>query len=97
MAGSGPAGLTVAADLAKMGCLVTLFESLHLVGECFPTVCLNSRLPKIVAEKLAYIQSLGVEIKTDTLIGKTFLAIFLKKAIRRGLRSGIASDFGPTG
>ena len=59
VAGSGPAVLTAAADLAKMGYLVTLFESLHSAGGVLYGIP-EFRLPKkIVAEELDYIRSLG--------------------------------------
>lgn len=71
--GSGPAGLTCAADLAKMGYQVTLFESLHLPGGVLEYGIPEFRLPKkIVEQEVGYIVSLGVEIKTDTLIGRTY-------------------------
>ncbi len=71
--GSGPAGLTCAADLAKMGYQVTLFESLHLPGGVLVYGIPEFRLPKkIVGSEVEYIKSLGVDIKTDTLIGHTY-------------------------
>jgi glutamate synthase (NADPH/NADH) small chain len=71
--GSGPAGLTCAADLAKMGYKVTLFESLHLPGGVLIYGIPEFRLPKqIVHNEVEYIKSLGVELKTDTLIGNTY-------------------------
>ncbi|MFC1704176.1 NADPH-dependent glutamate synthase [Candidatus Omnitrophota bacterium] len=71
--GSGPAGLTAAADLARMGYQVTLFESLHLPGGVLVYGIPEFRLPKqIVAHDVEYIASLGVEIKTNVLIGKTY-------------------------
>ncbi|MEW6101561.1 MAG: NADPH-dependent glutamate synthase [Candidatus Omnitrophota bacterium] len=71
--GSGPAGLTCAADLAKMGYPVVLFESLHIPGGVLVYGIPEFRLPKdIVSREVRYIQSLGVEIKTDALIGRTF-------------------------
>lgn len=71
--GSGPAGLTIAADLAKIGYSITLFESLHLAGGVLSYGIPEFRLPKkIVAEELDYIKSLGVEIQTNVLVGKTF-------------------------
>ncbi len=72
VAGSGPAGLTCAADLAKMGYDVTLFESLHIPGGVLVYGIPEFRLPKkIVEHELEYIKSLGVRIRTDTLIGRT--------------------------
>ena len=71
--GSGPAGLTCAADLAKMGYQVTLFESLHIPGGVLVYGIPEFRLPKrIVHKEVEYIKSLGVDLKTDTLIGNTY-------------------------
>ncbi|MBM3246625.1 MAG: NADPH-dependent glutamate synthase [Candidatus Omnitrophica bacterium] len=71
--GSGPAGLTCAADLARLGYAVTLFESLHLPGGVLAYGIPEFRLPKqIVHNEVEYIKSLGVELKTNTLIGNTY-------------------------
>jgi len=71
--GSGPAGLTCAADLAKMGYRVTLFESLHLAGGVLMYGIPEFRLPKkIVKNEVEYIRNLGVDLKTDTLVGNTY-------------------------
>ncbi|MFH1354527.1 MAG: NADPH-dependent glutamate synthase [Candidatus Omnitrophota bacterium] len=71
--GSGPAGLTCAADLVKMGYGVVLFESLHLAGGVLVYGIPEFRLPKkIVHNEVEYIKSLGVEIRTDILIGNTY-------------------------
>ncbi|MFA4989293.1 MAG: NADPH-dependent glutamate synthase [Candidatus Omnitrophota bacterium] len=71
--GSGPAGLTCAADLAKRGFEVTLFESLHTAGGVLVYGIPEFRLPKkIVQDEVDYIRGLGVELKVDTLIGNTF-------------------------
>jgi glutamate synthase (NADPH/NADH) small chain len=71
--GSGPAGLTSAAELAKMGYFVNLFESLHIPGGVLSYGIPEFRLPKkIVAREVEYIKSLGVDIITDCLIGRTF-------------------------
>ena len=71
--GSGPAGLTCAADLAKLGFKVTLFESLHTPGGVLVYGIPEFRLPKkIVQAEVEYIKSLGVEIKINALIGNTF-------------------------
>ncbi|MDK2929882.1 MAG: glutamate synthase small chain [Bacillota bacterium] len=70
--GSGPAGLTCAADLAKMGYSVVLFESLHSTGGVLRYGIPEFRLPKaIVDEEVEYVKSLGVEIRVNTLVGKT--------------------------
>lgn len=71
--GSGPAGLTNAAELAKMGYRVSLFESLHLAGGVLIYGIPEFRLPKkIVENEIRYIKSLGVKIRTNTLIGNTY-------------------------
>lgn len=71
--GSGPAGLTCAADLAKAGYSVTVFESLHLPGGVLYYGIPEFRLPKKIVEgEIAFIEDLGVEIKTDMVIGKIF-------------------------
>jgi len=70
--GSGPAGLTCAADLAKMGYDVTLFESLHKSGGVLVYGIPEFRLPKSIVEyEVDYIRSLGVDLKLNYLIGKT--------------------------
>lgn len=72
IAGSGPAGLTCAADLAKKGFFPTIFESLHIPGGVLMYGIPEFRLPKkIVWDEIGYIKSLGVEIKINVLIGKT--------------------------
>ena len=100
--GSGPAGLTAAADLAKIGYFVTLFESLHRAGGVLMYGIPEFRLPKnIVEEEIDYIKALGVEIKTDVLIGKTFTLkeLFAKgyKAIFLGLGAGLPQFLGIPG
>jgi glutamate synthase (NADPH) small chain len=69
--GTGPAGLTAAADLAKMGYGVTMFEALHVAGGVLMYGIPEFRLPKeIVQNEVNYVKSLGVEIKLDSIIGK---------------------------
>jgi glutamate synthase (NADPH/NADH) small chain len=69
--GAGPAGLTAAADLAKAGHAVTIFESLHDTGGVLTYGIPEFRLPKaIVKEEVEYIKQLGVDIKVDYVIGK---------------------------
>ncbi len=71
--GSGPSGLTCAGDLAKKGYSVTVFEALHLAGGVLVYGIPEFRLPKsIVAKEVDTLKALGVEIKTNTVIGKTF-------------------------
>ncbi len=70
--GSGPAGLTCAADLAKAGYIVTIFESLHIPGGVLSYGIPEFRLPKKIVEgEVEYIKKLGVELRTDMLIGRT--------------------------
>ncbi|NLW56679.1 MAG: NADPH-dependent glutamate synthase [Firmicutes bacterium] len=70
--GSGPAGLTAAADLAQMGYQVTVFESLHAPGGVLQYGIPEFRLPKEIVEyEVKNLAKLGVEIKTNYLIGKT--------------------------
>ena len=69
--GSGPAGLTAAADLVKMGHAVTIFEALHVAGGVLMYGIPEFRLPKdIVQGEVNYVASLGVEIKLDSVVGK---------------------------
>jgi glutamate synthase (NADPH) small chain len=73
MIGAGPAGLTAAAELAKLGHKVTIFEALHVAGGVLVYGIPEFRLPKkIVQEEVDYIKKLGVELHTDILIGRTF-------------------------
>ena len=69
--GSGPAGLTLAADLAKLGHSVTIFEALHTAGGVLMYGIPEFRLPKeIVQNEVEYVSSLGVKIELDSVIGK---------------------------
>ena len=69
--GSGPAGLTAAADLAKLGHKVTVFESLHKTGGVLSYGIPEFRLPKeIVRQEVDYIKQLGVEFKPNYIIGR---------------------------
>jgi len=71
--GSGPAGLTVAADLAKAGFGVTIFEALHKAGGVLVYGIPEFRLPKaIVQAEVDYVKSLGVEIRLNSVIGNLF-------------------------
>jgi glutamate synthase (NADPH/NADH) small chain len=71
--GSGPAGLTVAAELAKLGHSVTIFEGLHLPGGVLMYGIPEFRLPKeIVSAEVDYVTSLGVELRLDSLGGRLF-------------------------
>ncbi|MBN1780142.1 NADPH-dependent glutamate synthase [bacterium] len=71
--GAGPAGLTAAGELAKMGHGVTIFEALHKPGGVLAYGIPEFRLPKaIVAREAAYIEGLGVEMKLNHIIGRTY-------------------------
>ncbi len=71
--GSGPAGLTCAGDLAKMGYDVTIFEALHEAGGVLVYGIPEFRLPKtdVVAKEIENVKSLGVKIETNVVIGKS--------------------------
>ena len=70
--GSGPSGLACAGDLAKKGYVVTVFEALHLAGGVLVYGIPEFRLPKAVVQKeVDTLKALGVEIKTNVVIGKT--------------------------
>jgi glutamate synthase (NADPH/NADH) small chain len=70
--GAGPAGLTVAGDLIKLGHAVTIFEALHKTGGVLVYGIPEFRLPKsIVQAEVDYVASLGVEIITSAVIGRT--------------------------
>ncbi len=69
--GAGPASLTVASDLARLGHSVTIFEALHVPGGVLTYGIPEFRLPKdIVKTEVDYVKSLGVEIKLDYVVGK---------------------------
>ena len=71
--GSGPAGLTCAGDLAKMGYDVTIFEALHQPGGVLVYGIPEFRLPKdaVVAKEVENVKALGVKIETNVVIGKS--------------------------
>ncbi|MBQ7353307.1 MAG: NADPH-dependent glutamate synthase [Clostridia bacterium] len=70
--GSGPAGLSCASDLAKKGYDVTIFEALHTAGGVLVYGIPEFRLPKsIVKQEIDGLKALGVQIKTNIVIGKT--------------------------
>ena len=71
--GSGPAGLTTAADLVKLGHKVVMFESLHYAGGVLMYGIPEFRLPKeIVQSEVDYIKKLGVDVKTNYTIGRIY-------------------------
>lgn len=71
--GSGPAGLTCAGDLARMGYDVTIFEALHEAGGVLVYGIPEFRLPKenVVHKEIENVKALGVKIETDVVIGKS--------------------------
>ncbi|MDE6909252.1 MAG: NADPH-dependent glutamate synthase [Lachnospiraceae bacterium] len=71
--GSGPAGLTCAGDLARLGYDVTIFEALHEAGGVLVYGIPEFRLPKedVVAKEIANVESLGVKIEKNVIIGKS--------------------------
>lgn len=89
--GSGPAGLTVAGDLAKLGHSITIFEAFHVTGGVLMYGIPEFRLPKhIVQFEINYLRMLGVEILTDYVVGKA-------KTVDELLSSGYDAAFVGTG
>ncbi len=90
--GSGPAGLTCAADLALMGHKVTIFEALHEAGGVLSYGIPEFRLPKrIVRDEVDYVRSLGVTIELDSVVGRSIGVLELLKeydAIFLGIGAG---------
>ncbi|HHX43251.1 MAG TPA: NADPH-dependent glutamate synthase [Chloroflexi bacterium] len=71
--GAGPAGLTVAGDLAKLGHSVEILEALHVPGGVLMYGIPEFRLPKeVVRAEVNYLEKLGVQIRTDVVVGKLF-------------------------
>jgi glutamate synthase (NADPH/NADH) small chain len=92
--GSGPAGLTVAGDLARQGYRVTIFEALHEPGGVLMYGIPEFRLPKkVVRAEIELLQKMGVEVLTNCVIGKTYSLddIFAQgyKAIFLGIGAGL--------
>ena len=70
--GSGPAGLTCAGDLAKLGYEVTIYEALHTPGGVLVYGIPEFRLPKqLVREEIATVEALGVKIEVNTVVGRS--------------------------
>jgi glutamate synthase (NADPH/NADH) small chain len=94
--GSGPAGLTCAADLARFGFDVTIFEAFHKGGGVLVYGIPEFRLPKeIVEEEIETLKMLGVKVQYNMIIGKTLLIEELKdmgyKAFFIGVGAGLPS------
>jgi glutamate synthase (NADPH/NADH) small chain len=84
--GSGPAGLTCAGDLAKLGYSVTIFEALHEPGGVLTYGIPEFRLPKkkVVEAEVENVRSLGVEIETNVVVGKS---ITIDEILREGFEA----------
>ncbi len=99
--GSGPAGLTCAADLASIGHKVIIFEALHASGGVLRYGIPEFRLPKkILDEEIDYIQKLGVDIKKNAVIGRTYTLDELRKkfdAVFIGSGAGLPKFLGIEG
>ena len=91
--GSGPAGLTCAADLAMAGMNVTIYEAFHKAGGVLVYGIPEFRLPKVIVQKeIEKLKNLGVNIELNTIIGKTITIEELKKeydAIFLGTGAGL--------
>jgi glutamate synthase (NADPH) small chain len=80
--GSGPAGLTAAGDLAKMGYSVTIFEALHHTGGVLRYGIPEFRLPRdILDREIGFVQALGAKIVKNVVIGKT---VSIKEMLEQG-------------
>lgn len=78
--GSGPAGLTFAGEMAKLGYLVTVYEALHELAGVLSYGIPEFRLPKnIVKSEIAYLEKLGVIFEKNVIIGKTLSIEEMKK------------------
>lgn len=100
--GSGPAGLTCAADLAREGYSVTVFESLPVAGGMLAVGIPSYRLPKeILSVEIAAVEALGVEIKLNARVGESrklddltreFDAVFIATGLQRPRMLGIPGE-----
>jgi NADH-quinone oxidoreductase subunit F len=101
--GSGPAGLNSAFHLAKQGYKVTIFEALPVAGGMLVAGIPEYRLPRdIIQSDIDFITSLGVEVKTNTPIGKDlsiddlfeqgYKAVFIAVGAHKGQRLGVSGD-----
>ena len=78
--GSGPAGLTCAGDLAKLGYDVTIYEALHLAGGVLVYGIPEFRLPKAIVQKeVDNLKALGVKVETNMVIGRVLTIEELKE------------------
>lgn len=101
--GSGPAGLTCAGDLAKLGYEVTVFEALHLAGGVLVYGIPEFRLPKAIVEKeVENLRALGVKVETNMVVGRVFTIEELKtqygfEAVFLGTGAGLPKFMGIPG
>jgi len=100
--GAGPAGLTAAADLAKLGHEVVIFEALHLPGGVLVYGIPEFRLPKaIVRNEVNYIEKLGANLRVGNMIGRTHTIPELMKngidAVFIGSGAGLPQFLGVSG
>ncbi len=78
--GSGPAGLTCAGDLARLGYDVTVFEALHVAGGVLVYGIPEFRLPTaLVRKEVENLKALGVKVETNSVVGRVFTVDELKK------------------
>jgi glutamate synthase (NADPH/NADH) small chain len=92
IAGAGPAGLTVAGDLAKMGYEPVIFEAMHIPGGVLVYGIPEFRLPKaIVSREAGYLEKLGVKFEMNTVIGKSYTLDDLKKMEFRAVFIGVGA------
>ncbi|MCF7893611.1 MAG: NADPH-dependent glutamate synthase [Candidatus Omnitrophica bacterium] len=99
--GSGPAGLCIAGELARVEIKVTIFESLHQSGGVLRYGIPSFRLPRDILDyEINYLKNIGVEIIQNTVVGRTKTLEELKKefsAVFLGLGAGVPSFLGIKG
>jgi NADH-quinone oxidoreductase subunit F len=99
--GSGPAGLTAAYYLAKLGHKVTVFEALPEAGGMMRVGIPDYRLPKdILRADIKEIEDIGVDIKTNTRVDsldelQDYNAVFLATGAHQGIKIGVKGEDGP--
>jgi glutamate synthase (NADPH/NADH) small chain len=92
IAGAGPAGLTVAGDLVKLGYSPVVFEAMHLSGGVLVYGIPEFRLPKaIVQREVEYLKAIGVEFNLNTVIGKSYTLDDLKKMGFKAMFIGVGA------
>lgn len=78
--GSGPAGISCAVDLRKLGYQVTMFEALHVAGGVLQYGIPAFRLPKdIVDYELSYLQKIGVDVRLNNIVGQNIMLDELRR------------------